>query len=62
MNWSLVLGGTGDRLLEAQLVEDTLVQLHLGLPALPQMVVIVLETFPVRGELFKAVGVDIFDY
>lgn len=61
MNRGLALGGAGDRLLEAQLVKDTLIQLHLGLPALPQMVVVVLKTLPVRGELFQAVGVDIFD-
>ena len=44
-----------------QLVKNTAVQGHLGLSAFPQVLVVILETFPVRHELFQAVGVDILD-
>lgn len=44
-----------------QLLKHTVVQLHLGLPTLPHMVVVVLQTLPVRVELLQAVGVDLLD-
>lgn len=44
-----------------QLLKHAVVQLHLGLPAFPQVVVVVLQTLPVAIELLQAVGVDILD-
>lgn len=44
-----------------QFVEDTGVKSHLGPAALPELVVVVLETLPVGLELVKAVGVDVLD-
>jgi hypothetical protein len=44
-----------------QVIENTLVQLPLGLTALPQLLVVVLKTLPVLAELFQAVLVDVLD-
>ena len=44
-----------------QLVKNTAVQGHLGLSAFPQVLVVILETFPVGRKLLQAVGVDILD-
>ena len=42
-----------------QVAEDALVQWSLHCPALPQLVVVVLQAVPVTSELFEAVLVDI---
>lgn len=44
-----------------QLVKDTFVQLPLRRPALPHLVIVVVEALPVRTELLQAVRVDILD-
>ena len=44
-----------------QLLKHAAIQVHLRLSALPQTVVVVLKTLPVRIELLQAVGVDILD-
>jgi hypothetical protein len=44
-----------------QIVKHTLVQLPLGLAALPELLVVVLEALPVFPEFLKAVLVDVFD-
>ena len=44
-----------------QFIEDTVVKLHLGPAAFPELVVVVLETLPVGLELVEAVGVDVLD-
>lgn len=44
-----------------QLVEDAAVQRHLGLAALEEVVVVVLEAVGVGLELVEAVGVDVLD-
>lgn len=44
-----------------QLVEDAVVEGHLGLAALEEVVVVVLEAVGVGLELVEAVGVDILD-
>lgn len=44
-----------------QLFKNTAVHGHLGLSAFPQVLVVILETFPVGRELLQAVGVDILD-
>lgn len=44
-----------------QLLKNTTIHLHLGLSAFPQILVVVLEAFPMGVELLQAVGVDIFD-
>lgn len=49
------------RLATYQLLENTLVQVHLRPAALEKVVVIVLEALPVSLELRQAVGVDILD-
>lgn len=44
-----------------QVVENAFVQLPLGRPALPQLVVVVVQTLPVGAELIQAVLVHILD-
>lgn len=44
-----------------QLVKNTAVHGHLGLSTFPQILVVILETFPMGRELLQAVGVDILD-
>lgn len=44
-----------------QFVKDTGVKLHLSSAALPEVVVVVVKTFPVGLELVKAVGIDVLD-
>ena len=51
----------GGRGMTYDVVENTLVQLPLGRPALPQLVVVVVEALPVGTELLQAGLVDIVD-
>lgn len=44
-----------------QLLENTIIQLHLRRTALEQAMVIILQTLEVGTELVEAVGVDILD-
>ena len=44
-----------------QLLKHTIVQLHFRSTTLPELVVVVLQTFPVSGELLEAMGVDVLD-
>jgi len=44
-----------------QVVVDTFVKLPLSLPALPELMVIIIETLPVLAEFIQTVLVDIFD-
>jgi hypothetical protein len=44
-----------------QFLKNTAVQVHLGLTALPEPVVVVLQTLPVGVELLQAVCVDVLD-
>lgn len=44
-----------------QVFEDTLVQLPLGGPALPQLLVVVFEALPVGAELLQAGLVDVLE-
>jgi hypothetical protein len=44
-----------------QFLKNTAVQLHLGLAALPEPVIVVLQTLPVGIELLQAVCVDVLD-
>ena len=44
-----------------QFVESAVVQSHLGLATLEKIVIVILQTLPVRLELLQAVGVDILD-
>lgn len=62
MHGSLVLRCTRDDLFESQLLKNAVVQFHLRLPALEEVVVVVLQTLPVGVELFQAVGIDILDH
>lgn len=57
----LVAHCTRERRETHQLVKNTAVQGQLGLSAFPQILVVILETFPVGRKLLQAVGVDILD-
>lgn len=44
-----------------QLLKHTVVQFHLLLPTLPEVVVVILQALPVCVELLQAVRVDVLD-
>lgn len=49
------------RLLQIQLLKYTLVHLPLFRPAVPELLVVVLQTLPVGAELLEAVFIDVLD-
>jgi hypothetical protein len=55
----LVFWRTGYLLLQLQVVENTLVQGPLELPALPKLLIVVVEALPVLAELYQAVLVHV---
>lgn len=61
MDWRFSFWCIGNNLFEFQIIKHAFVELPFHRSALPQLLIIVIETGPVFAELFKAVLIDILD-